>query len=340
MLRKVRLKEAIGMVLAHDVTKVIPGQFKGPGFKRGHVISEEDIPELLKLGKEHVYVLELGEGEIHEEEAAWRISRAIAGQGVGFTKPSEGRINLEAKSSGLLKINKHLLKEINSLGEVIISTLHNNTLCRAGMMVAGTRIIPLYIGEAVLKRIEQICRKEGKVVEVIPFKKKRVGVIITGNEVFKGRIEDKFGEVIQRKVEALGSVLDHKVIVPDDADMIAQAIKGLISKGTEVVIACGGLSIDPDDVTVEGVGRSGARIISYGAPVLPGAMFLYALYKGVPILGAPACVIYSPATILDLILPRVLAEEKISREDIIELGHGGLCLGCQRCSFPICPFGK
>jgi len=340
MLRKVELDEAIGMVLGHDVTKVIPGKFKGPIFRRGHIIKKKDIPELLSIGKEHIYVMELGKEEIHEEEAALRIARAISGSGIEFDQPSEGRVNLKATIPGLLKINVGLLEAINSIGEILVTTRHSNTVCSAGMEVVATKIVPLFTTQSKLNKIEKMCQREGKLVEVLPIKKRRVGVVITGNEVFKGRIEDKFGEVIKRKAEALGSVINQQIIVSDDVDLIAQAINEVKTKGSEVIVVCGGLSVDPDDVTVEGVEKSGAEIISYGAPVMPGAMFLLAMLKGIPILGTPGAVIYNPATIFDLIFPRVLAGEEIRREDIIKLGHGGLCLQCGKCSFPICPFGK
>jgi hypothetical protein len=340
MLRKVKLEEAVGMVLGHDVTKVIPGKFKGPAFRRGHIIKSEDIPEFLSIGKEHIYVMELEEGEVHEEEAAKRIADAIGGIGIEFSTPKEGRVNLKAQGFGLLKINAALLKEINSLEEILVSTLHNNTVCHPGMMVAGTKIVPLFTTEAKLIEVEKMCRAGDKVVEVKPIQKKKVGIVITGNEIFKGIIQDKMGEVIKNKSEALGSAINHQIIVPDDADTIAQAIKEAKAKGSEVIVVCGGLSVDPDDVTVEGVRKSGARIISYGAPVMPGAMFLYAILEEVPVLGASAAVSHNPSTIFDLILPRVLCEEKLRREDIIELGHGGLCLNCEKCSFPVCPFGK
>jgi len=340
MLRKVKLDEAVGMVLGHDVTKVVPGKFKGPVFRRGHVILEEDLLELLSIGKEHIYVMELEKGEVHEEEAALRIASAIGGAGIEFSQPREGRVNLKAKAHGLLKINVNLLKKINSLDEILIATLHNNTVCHPGMILAGTKIVPLFTTDAKLGEVEKLCQLEGKVLEVKPIQKKKVGVVITGNEIFKGIIQDKFGDVIRKKCEALGSVINHQIIVPDDADTIAQAILGAKAKGSEVIVVCGGLSVDPDDVTVEGVRESGARVISYGAPVMPGAMFLYALLDGIPVLGAPAAASFNPVTILDLILPRVLCGEKLSREDIIELGHGGLCLNCEKCSFPVCPFGK
>jgi molybdenum cofactor synthesis domain-containing protein len=340
MLRKVHVNDAIGMVLGHDVTKVIPGEFKGPVFRRGHVIKKEDLQELMSIGKEHIYIIDLEKGEIHEEEAAIRIANAIGGNGVEFSKPKEGRVNLIAKVDGLLKVNVALLKEINTLEEILAATLHNNTFCRTGMVVAGTKIVPLYTTDTKLSEIEELCREKGKVIEVKPLSKKQVGVVITGNEVYKGIIKDKFGEVIRRKCEALGSTIGYQIIVPDEIEKIAQAIKEAINKDSDIVIVCGGLSIDPDDVTVEGVTQSGAQVISYGAPVMPGAMFLYALLGDTPILGAPAAVCYFPSTILDLMLPRVLCGERLNREDIVELGHGGLCLNCERCTYPVCPFGK
>ena len=340
MLKKVKVNEAIGMVLGHDMTKVIPGEFKGVAFRRGHIIREEDVPELLSMGKEHIYIMEEEEDMVHEEEAALRIAKAVSGADMELTAPSEGRINIKAKSPGLLKVNIRLLKEINSIGEIVMATRHTNTTCKPGTMVAGTKIVPLYIAENQLEKCEELCRTEGRVVEVVPFKAKKVGVVITGSEVFKGRIKDKFGETIARKVEALGSKVNHQTIVTDDKDMIAQAVIEMKNRGSELVFVCGGLSVDPDDVTVEGVKTSGARIITYGTPVMPGNMFLYAMLQDVPILGAPACVIHNEATIIDVILPRLMAGEEVTREEIIELGHGGLCLNCEECVFPICPFCK
>jgi molybdenum cofactor synthesis domain-containing protein len=340
MLRKVKLDEAVGMVLGHDVTKVVPGKFKGPVFRRGHIIQKEDLPGLLSIGKEHIYVIDLEEGEVHEEEAAIRIANAIGGNGVELSKPKEGRVNLIARVRGLLKINVALLREINSLEEILVATLHNNTVCHPGMIVAGTKIVPLFTTDAKLREVEKICRIKGKIVEVKPIPKKKVGVVITGNEIYKGIIQDKFGEVIRRKCEALGSTVNYQVIVPDNADMIAKAVKEAKTEGSDVIVVCGGLSVDPDDVTVEGVRQSGARLISYGAPVMPGAMFLYAILDDIPILGAPVAASYYPSSVIDIILPRVLCGEKLSRGDIIELGHGGICLNCEKCSFPVCPFGK
>ena len=208
------------------------------------------------------------------------------------------------------------------------------------MIVAGTKIVPLYVTENRLKELEKLCQKKGKVVSVTPFKQKKVGVVITGNEVFKGRIKDKFGEYIQKKVEALGSVIQHQTVVPDDEDLIAKAVLEMKGKGCDVIITCAGLSIDPDDVTLEGVQKSGAKIVSYGAPVMPGAMFMFAKLGDIPIMGAPAAVIFNDATVLDIMLPRVLADIPVTKEDIVDLGYGGLCLNCGVCAYPVCPFGK
>jgi len=339
-LKKVKVEDAIGLVIGHDVTKVIPGVFKGAAFRRGHILKQEDIPELLNMGKEHIYIIEEEDGEIHEEEAASRIARAIAPPDLEMTQPNQGRVNIKSRVLGLLKINKALLKEINSIPDISLATIHQNSLCQPGTAIAATKIIPLYIAVASIEKIEELCQNKGKVFEVIPLKEKKVGVVVTGNEVYKGRIKDKFGAYIKRKTEALGSVIHHQVIVPDDEDLIGKAVLEMKDKGCDVIIACSGLSIDPDDVTVEGITKSGAEIISYGAPVMPGAMFLYARLGDIPILGAPAAVIFSEATLLDVILPRVLAGERITRDDIIELGHGGLCLNCDACIYPICPFCK
>ncbi|UCE98360.1 MAG: molybdopterin-binding protein [Dehalococcoidia bacterium] len=340
MLKKIKLEEAIGMPIGHDVTKVVPGEFKGAAFRRGHILKRDDIPELLSMGKEHIYVIEEEEGEIHEEEAARRIATAVAEPELEISQPKEGKVNIKSTISGLLKINKALLKEINSVASISLATLHENSVCRPGTIVAGTKIIPLYIPEEKIEKIEKLCQVKGKVCRVIPFQAKKVGVVITGNELYKGRIKDKFGDYIKNKVEPLGSSINHQRIVPDDEDIIAEAILEMQGKGSEVIFVCSGLSVDPDDVTVEGVERSGATIISYGAPVMPGAMFLYATLDNIPILGAPAAVIFNDTTIIDIILPRVLAGDQLSRQDIIDMGHGGLCLDCGDCVYPICPFCK
>ncbi len=340
MLKKIRVEEAVGLVLGHDLTKIVPGQCKIAAFRRGHTIKKEDIPEMLSMGKEHVYIIEQEDGMVHEEEAAARLAHAFVGSEMDLTAAKEGRIDMVSTIPGLLRVDVDLLNEINSVDEIILATLHDNTVCQAGTVVAGTKIIPLYIEDVKLGQIEELCRHRGKVLKVLPFILKRVGVVVTGSEVYKGRIQDKFGDTIRGKVEGLGGQIEHIAIVDDNEEMISGAILDMKSRGCQIIIACGGFSVDPDDVTVEGVELSGARIVRYGAPVMPGSMCLMAYLGDIPVLGAPACAIWNKATIIDMLLPRAMAGVSIAREDIIALGYGGLCLGCKPCTYPVCPFGK
>jgi hypothetical protein len=338
-MRKVKAHEAIGMVLGHDVTRIVPGAFKGAVLKKGHIVREEDIPVLLDTGNDYIYVLELPEGELHEDDAGMRLAQAIAGPGIAFEPPEEGKVPLQARWKGVLHIDVPLLTWINALGAIIVATLHDHTPCQEGQMVAATRIIPLTIAEETIKAVEDQC--QGQVmIDILPYQLKKVGVVVTGNEVYHGRIKDSFDQMVGGKIRDYGATVVEKLLAPDDTAEIAAALLQVKEGGAEVLITTGGLSIDPGDVTRMGIKEAGAEIISYGTPVLPGAMFLYALLDGVPVLGLPACVFYYKTTIFDLIFPRVLAGEAITREGIIQMGHGGLCMGCEVCRFPICPFGK
>jgi hypothetical protein len=340
MISKVRVEEAIGTALAHDLTKIVPGGFKGPVFKRGHIIKKEDIPELLSIGKEHVFVLSLAEGQVHEEDAAIRIAQAVTGQSLTHSPPSEGRVNLKTTSPGLLKINVAALDEINLLGDIIIATIHNNTVCKQGTIVAGTRIIQLFTTEEKLTRMEEIARKNHPLISIVPLKLKNIGIIVTGNEVFKGRIKDAFSLILHKKVEALGCNINNETIVPDDPDIIADTIQDFKAKGSEAILCCSGMSVDPDDVTPQGIRKSGAAVRFYGLPVLPGAMFLYAKLDNVHILGVPACVLHASSTAFDALFPVVLTGEELTFSETRKLGHGGLCLKCDKCTYPICPYCK
>jgi len=340
LLKKVKTEEAVGLVVGHDMTKTVPGVCDGPRFRRGDVIKQEDIPELLSMGKEHIYVIEKEEAQVHEEEAAIRIAKAVADENLIITDPRQGRVNIKTTMCGLIKINKALLYEANAIQDVIVVTRHNNVICKEGEIVAGAKIIPLFTAEDNIKKLEELCKNGGEIVKVLPFLKKKVGLIITGNEIFKGRTEDKFSTIMHNKVEKLGAVITHEVIIPDDEDIIANAVLDMKNKDCEVIITCGGLSVDPDDVTVEGVQKSGANIIANGVPVMPGAMVLVAELGDVPILGAPGAAIYKKTTIIDILLPRLIAGDRITSRDVIELAHGGMCLECKNCVFPVCPFGK
>ncbi|MDF9406839.1 MAG: Molybdopterin molybdenumtransferase [Pelotomaculum sp. PtaB.Bin013] len=337
---KVKVEEAVGMVLCHDITRIAPGEFKGPAFKKGHIVTEEDIPELLKLGKEHIFIWECGEDFLHEDVAALRIARAGSGQGVSFTEPNEGKVNLIAAFRGLLKINVEGVCLINDIEEVVLSTRHTNHIVDKGDILAGTRVIPLVINKEKIELAEQVCKDYGPLLEVKEMRSLRVGLITTGNEVFHGRIEDKFSPVIKEKLSRYGCpVLFHSVL-PDETGQITERIRDFIGNGAEMIIITGGMSVDPDDVTPGGVRASGAEIVTYGAPILPGAMFLLAYLDNIPVLGLPACVMYFKTTIFDLILPRILAGERVARKEITRMGYGGLCLRCQDCMFPFCSFGK
>ncbi|MCM1566858.1 MAG: molybdopterin-binding protein [Dehalobacter sp. 4CP] len=339
-MKMIPVENAVGMVLVHDMTEIIPGKYKGAAFKKGHIIKKEDIPHLLDMGKEHIFVLENRDGEIHEDEAAGRIARAAAGQGIGLTEPNEGKVNLLAKCKGLLKVNEGALFEINSMEGIVLSTLHSNRLVDVNTVVAGAKIIPLTIGEKKIISMEKICSENNPVIQVMPLLKLKAGLVTTGNELYYKRIPDKSGPVFVEKFRELGSEVIKQIFSKDDPNMIAESIKALIKAGADIVLVTGGMSVDPDDVTPTGVKKAGAQILSYGAPTMPGAMFLLSYIKNIPVLGLPACVMYNKRTIFDLVIPRLAAGERIERRDVIRFAHGGLCLGCKDCRYPNCGFGN
>ena len=337
-MKSVRVEDAIGMILCHDITKIVPGEFKGRAFKKGHIIKEEDIKELLSIGKEHIYVWEAKEGMLHENDAAIRLKDLVCGTGLEFGEIKEGKINFIAKKDGLLKIDKEELLKINMLGDIIVSTMHNNTPVKKGEIVGATRVIPLVIDEEKIIEAEKTVKKG--IINIEEIKSKKVFMITTGSEVYHGRIKDAFGPAVKKKLEYYGCELVNQTILPDDKDKIVAAIKRALKEGAEMIVCTGGMSVDPDDVTPTAIKECGADLVSYGAPVLPGAMFLLSYYGDIPILGLPGCVMYSKRTVFDLVLPRVLADEKLTMRDLALYGHGGLCLDCKVCTFPHCSFGK
>lgn len=339
-MKLIPVEDSLGMLLAHDMTEIIPGKHKKAVFKKGHKIEQEDIARLLTMGKEHIGIIEYKEGDIHENEAAIRMAKAAAGQGITLTEPAEGKVNLIAGNSGLLKVGFETLLKINSIDDLMIATLHTDQLVDEGTIVGGTRIIPLITEEKNIIEMEELCNKNFPVIQVLPLRKLKVGIVTTGSEVYHKRIEDKFGPVIREKFTELDCEVIKQIIVNDQAEMISDAIFKLIDEGAQLVVCTGGMSVDPDDVTPLGIRNTGAEVVTYGAPTLPGAMFMLA-YKGdIPIVGLPGCVMYSKRTIFDLVIPRLLADERLVKEDILRLGHGGLCRGCEICSFPNCGFGK
>jgi molybdenum cofactor synthesis domain-containing protein len=347
--KTVPLSEAVGMVLAHDITEIRKDEFKGPAFRKGHVIRADDVCHLQRLGKERLFILSLCEDEMHEDEAAYSLAQALMGEGVGIGgEPKEGKLSIVAARDGLLRVNKDALYAFNMLGEVMCATLHDNTVVRRGQTVAETRAIPLVIRRDTVT--EAVSRAEigGGVVEVRQMLRPRAGVVITGNEVFSEKIEDAFAPVIRKKIEEFGGTVVGVSYAPDDEALIEERLREFLEAGADLLITTGGMSVDPDDVTRFAIRSLGARDITYGSPLLPGAMFLVAyLEQGqngisspVPVLGIPACGMYHATTVFDLVLPRVLAGERMGRAELAALGHGGLCLHCSECRYPACPFGK
>ena len=339
-MKQIRIEDSVGCILSHDVTKIVPGEFKGRLFKKGHVIREEDIPKLLDIGKEHIYVWEPKKGQLHENDAAIRVKDLVLGQGCYISEEiKEGKIDFFANTQGIVKINKGLLLKLNLLGEIIVSTIHNNTPVKKGEKIGATRVIPLIIDEKKILEAEKIIKE--KIISVEEINPKKAVLITTGNEVYKGRIKDAFLPVMKEKLEYYGSEIVKQVILPDNKEMITENIlKAIEEDKVDMIICTGGMSVDPDDVTPSAIKDCNGEIVTYGAPVVPGAMFLLAYYKNIPILGVPSCAMYSKRTIFDLVLPRILADEKLSFEDIARFGNGGMCLNCEICSFPHCSFGK
>ena len=338
-MKQVNVQDAVGTVLAHDLTQIIPGEYKGPKFRKGHEITEDDIPVLLSMGKKHLFVLEKDDTDVHENEAAYRIASKAAGENISLSEPSEGKIELRAEVDGLLRINRERLYKLVAQDEIMFATIHDNVVVRKGQKLAGTRIIPLFVAEAVMQKAEEILA-DGPLVSIAPLKNMKVGIVTTGSEVYSGLIEDAFGPVLVKKFGALGSTVVKQLFADDDEDMIADYIRQLVDEGMDIIGITGGMSVDPDDRTPSGIRKAGGEVISYGAPVLPGAMFMLSYIGDVPVVGLPGCVMYSRTSIFDLIVPRLLAGERVSKADINRLAVGGLCLNCETCTYPVCGFGK
>ena len=335
-MKTVRTQDAVGMPLAHDLTQIIPGEFKGARFKKGHIVAEEDIPVMLSMGKENLFVLELGEHDVHEDEAGKRIAQAAAGSNIKLNPKGEGKVELNAACRGILRVDEQKLLELIDDDEVMFAAIQGNQLVEEGQLIAGTRVIPLYVDEKTVARAEAV----QDIVHIDPMKPAKVGIVTTGSEIYHGRIQDKFGDILRRKFGALGCTVTEQLFADDDEEMIADRIQELKQKGAEMIAVTGGMSVDPDDRTPAGIRRAGVDIITYGAPVLPGAMFLLGYLDDVPVVGLPGCVMYHGASVFELVVPRLLAGERMQRKDIKLLGHGGLCRGCKVCTFPNCGFGK
>ena len=342
-MREVRVQDAVGMILCHDITEIVRGQRKGARFRKGDVIRAEDIEVLLRIGKEHIYVWEDDENMLHENDAAQVLRDLCQSEHMTASEPKEGKIELTSTVAGVFEVNEDALDAVNDITDVMIATIAQHFPVKAGTKLAGMRVIPLVIGKDVMKKVQETAGTE-PLLRILPYRKMKVGVVTTGSEVFHGRIKDTFTPVLDTKLRAFGLRVDEHRLSDDGTEHTRAAIEELLDCGMDMVLCTGGMSVDPDDRTPAAIRATGARIVTYGAPVLPGAMFLLAYYekdgRKVPIMGLPGCVMYSPATIFDIILPRVVAGSEWTRREITRLGIGGLCMECKVCHYPVCPFGK
>ncbi|MBR6472487.1 MAG: molybdopterin-binding protein [Firmicutes bacterium] len=340
-MKSVKTEDAVGQVLCHDITQIIKGVSKGPVFKKGHIITKEDIPVLLSVGKENIYIWENDESMMHENDAAEVLCAICKGTNMERGDVSEGKIELTAECDGVFKIDREKIFAVNSFGQMMIASRHGDFSVKKGDKLAGTRIIPLVIEKEKMEKVQAICGSE-PIMKVVPFRKYKVGIVTTGNEVFTGRVRDTFTPVVQAKIEEFGAeVIGHKII-NDQNENIEKCIRELIDEGCDLILCTGGMSVDPDDKTPLAIRNVCGNVVTYGAPVLPGAMFLLAYYGDgkIPVMGLPGCVMYAKRTVFDLVLPRIMSGEILKKDDLDRLGEGGLCLNCDVCTFPNCGFGK
>ena len=339
-MKLIRTEEAVGHVLCHDLTQIIKDQYKDARFRKGHVVTEADIPVLLSMGKEHLYVWEMTPGMLHENDAAERLYALCANDHMDRSEVKEGKIELKAACDGLFRVNSEKLIAVNTVEDIMIATRKGGTAVRKGDKLAGMRVIPLIIPEEKLQAAEQAAG-DAPLLELKPWVRKTAAIVATGSEVKKGLIQDTFTPVVKEKLAAYGIKTVSIAYSGDGVENVAGAVTEARATGADVILCTGGMSVDPDDNTPGGIKQSGAKIVTYGAPVLPGAMFLLGYYDdGTPVMGLPGCVMYAGATIFDLVLPFVAADVPVTRAQIVALGEGGLCLGCKPCHWPLCPFGK
>ena len=337
-MKKVRVEDSVGMTLCHDLTEMRDG-FKGPAFKRGHVIAAEDIPHMLDIGKRTVFVWEENAGEIHEEDAALRMAAMAPVPGAHYTAPSEGKVLLVADAPGMLRVDTELLGEINAIGDLTVSTLPDHYPVKPGMRLASMRIVPLVTQEAQIEKAEALCRGK-KLLDLLPYKPLKTGIIITGSELYHGRVQDKFEAVARKKLAAYPGEVLGAVLCDDDLEMLVAAARDFLERGADFLIFSGGMSVDPDDLTPSAIRRLGCDVIRHGVPSQPGNMTLIAYLGDRPVLGVPGAAVSLPTTIFDVMLPQIYAGIQFTREDLIRLGNGGLCQLCPACHFPNCTFGR
>lgn len=331
----VKVEDAIGMSLSHDMTQIdVKTGYKGARFKKGQTLKEEDIPVLKSMGKETISVLELEEGDVHEDDAASRLASRLAGEGIDAEKPEEGKASLSALWNGLLVYDEESIHSINDDPDWVVATVANKVLVRKDERVAGIRIIPLTMKE------EQVQRGESAAyaMTIFPFFPLKTALVTTGKELAEGRVRDGFAGKLTKKLATYGTPLMGQAIVGDEKEEIAEAIRSFIGKGAELVIVTGGMSVDPDDRTAGAIASVAEEIRFKGIPVIPGAHLMLAIKGETKIVGTPACVVHDEWTSLDLLLNRLFAGLIPTRAEIRRWGVGGLCRKCRDCNYPVCAF--
>ena len=338
-MRKVAVEEAVGLPLGHDVTEIRPVEhIKHRAYRRGHVIEQQDIERLRDLGKNFVYVAsDLEAGEVHEDDAARTIAPRVAGRNIEYdAEPCEGKIGFRATCDGVLRIDARRLLAINSLAIPALPTIPNNYPVTAGQGVAAFRIIPLTCPRQVVD--DTLAQLAEPLLRIDPYVVDRVGILVTGSEVHAGRIEDGFIPRLTETLQQYGVAVGDTAIAPDDLDVIRDHIKDMVV-GNGLVLVTGGTSVDPDDVSTAAMVAAGVEFEVKGMPVQPGNNFTIGYSGDVAVCAVPAATLFFRATALDLFLPRLLAGERIGREQIAAMGLGGLAIpGTDKC-FPNSVFG-
>ena len=337
-MKKIKVQDAVGMELCHDITEMNDG-FKGVAFKRGHIIQPADIEHMLRIGKQHIFVWEKHAGEVHEDDCARRMAAMAPVEGAHYTEPAEGKVLLIADQRGMFRVNRQLLDKINSIEDITICTLPDHFPVETGDRLASMRIVPLVTREEQIRKAEDLCLEE-TLLDLRPYKKRKVGVVITGSEVYHGRIQDKFGAVVRAKMQHYPSEILGITLCEDCLEMIIYAAREHLQNGADLLIFTGGMSVDPDDLTPAAIRQLGAEVVSYGVPSQPGNMTLVAYLGDIPILGIPGAAIKLPTTVFDVLLPQIFAGDKITGKDLRNLAEGGLCRMCKACHWPNCTFGR
>ncbi|MBQ8025027.1 MAG: molybdopterin-binding protein [Oscillospiraceae bacterium] len=339
-MKKMKTQDAVGQVLCHDITAILENGFKGVLLKRGHVITEEDVPRMLDIGKYNIFVWDPEAVEVLEEDAALAVSEVLCGDEILRSAPSEGKIGFTAAHDGLFCINHKALTALNAVPDYTVACISGYTPVRKGDKLCGARIVPLTTKRENVDRAVAVAKENYPILSVLPYKPLKCAVIITGSEVYYGRIQDRFEPIMTAKLQQYGGEILGVTKCPDDLERILAAIDEYKAKGAELICLTGGMSVDPDDLTPTAIRSRATAFITQGVPMQPDNMLTMAYSDDTMLVGVPGASMHSPITSFDLFLPRFFAGLRITREQIEELGNGGLCRGCKPCHFPNCGFGR